>query len=91
MQCIKCNSENFILESTILLEEKYKIYKNGRVADHPFKEIIAAADMTDNENIIRCTDCNTAYVLVGTVRQDILRKTDFNLVDLEKDAIIVDF
>ena len=91
MKCIKCSSENFILESTIALEEKYKIYKNGRIADHPFKKNIAAVDMEDNDNIIRCIRCNATYVLVGKGRHDLIHKVDFKDVDLEKDAVIVRF
>ncbi len=91
MKCIKCSSENFILESTIVLEEKYKIYKNGRIADHPFKKNIAAVDMADNDNIIRCIRCNATYVLVGKGRHDLIHKVDFKDVDLEKDAVIVRF
>lgn len=58
MKCIKCNGENFILESSIVLKEKYRIYKNGKIAENYFLKEIEGEDMTDNENIIRCITCN---------------------------------
>lgn len=90
MKCLKCSCENFILESTIIITENYKIYKNGRVSDHPISKDFCNGDMADNDNVIRCTNCKIGYVLPEYGRNDLLNKIDFSKVDL-KDAIMIEF
>lgn len=91
MKCLKCGCENFILESTIAITEKYKIYKNGRVSEHPmFKEDVGI-NMADNDNIIRCTKCHVGYVIPYQGRTKLLYKIDFSKFDLEKDAIVTEY
>jgi len=90
MKCLKCSCENFILESTIIITENYKIYKNGRVSDHPISTDFCNGDMADNDNVIRCTNCKIGYVLPECGRNDLLNKIDFSKVDL-KDAIMIEF
>lgn len=87
MRCIKCGKENFILDSTIVVNEVYAICKNGRVQGHPFKTNVVNEDMSDNENLVRCTNCNTGYVIKGAGRVDLLRKVDFSKISLKDDAI----
>lgn len=82
MKCFKCNGENFVLETTIVKMEKYKIYKNGRIAQSPTETEIVDEDMTDNENIIRCVNCGQGYVL-EKCRKELLNEINFNKVDLE--------
>ena len=36
MICPKCGGDYFVLETTIVVTEKYKILKNGRVSVHLF-------------------------------------------------------
>lgn len=88
MKCIKCGCENFILEITILITEKYKIYKNGRVSDHSISTVLEDKDMADNDNIIRCTGCCTGYVLPYQGRKELLYKINFSEIDFKKDAIV---
>lgn len=86
MRCIKCSGEKFHLESSIVLEETYGIYKNGRRTDHPQKTIITNEDMSENENIVRCLNCEQGYVLpLGRV--ELLYRTDFSKVDLKDEYL----
>lgn len=82
MKCIKCKSENFTLETTVIVTEKYKIYKNGRVSDHPVKTEYDNQDMADNDNIVRCDNCKQGYVIKHQGRNDLLRKINFNDIAL---------
>jgi len=91
MKCLKCGCEDFILESTIVVTEKYKIYKNGKTSDHPISKIITQADMTDNENILRCTKCNKGYVLPLKFRKDLINRVDFSKVDLKTESIETEY
>lgn len=85
MKCPKCGGSDFVLESSVITTEIYKIYKNGRVPRHPFKTDITNEDMTDNENIIRCVTCRQGYVL-EKYRRELLNETNFNQVDLENEG-----
>jgi hypothetical protein len=91
MNCLKCNGNNFIIESTIILTEKYKIQKNGRVAEHPFEKKIDIDNAADYDHIIRCVNCKQGYSLQEKSRIDLLKKTDFTQIDLIKDAELTNF
>ena len=84
MKCPKCGCESFIVESDILVTEKYKIYKNGRVSDHPISKEICREDMAEYDNLVRCNNCKTAYSIHYKGRDDLLYKTDFSKVNLEE-------
>jgi len=86
MKCLKCGSENFILESDVLLTEKYRIFKNGRISNRPFEKIINRVDMAENDNVLRCEKCDCTYVLLYKGRDDLLSKIDYSQIDLERDA-----
>lgn len=83
MMCNKCNGENFILESTIAVTEKYKIFKNGNISYHPFQTDYDEETMADNDNVIRCSNCQAGYILPETKRKELL-KTNFKQVNLNK-------
>ena len=91
LKCPKCRREDFTIESTIIITEIYKIYKNGRVSDHPTKTDHSSEYMADNDNIIRCKKCNAGYVIPYEYRNDLLRKIDFSEIDLEKLSIKTEF
>ncbi len=90
MKCLKCGCENFILETTVIIVEKYKIYKNGRVSDHPIEKEFCNGDMADDDNIIRCVNCKTGYILPYYGRNDLLNKVNFSKIDLEG-AIVTEY
>lgn len=90
MKCPKCGRSDFILESSIVVKETYKIYKNGKVSDRPINVDITNQDMTENENIIRCLTCNQGYVLEKS-RRELLNETDFNQVDLNKEGHFTEY
>lgn len=91
MKCYKCGGNEFALESTIIVTEKYKIYKNGRVSDHPINREVNNQDMTDNENIVRCKGCNSGFVIPGKNRNELLYKTDFSKVNLNTEVMETEF
>lgn len=87
VKCPICGGETFVLESTIIVTEKYKIYKNGTLSYHPIKTNVDDSDRADNDNIVRCTDCNSGFVLPHKSRYDLLHKVNFSKIDLRKDAV----
>jgi len=86
MKCLECGSESFILESSVLLIEKYRIFKNGKISNHPFEKIIDRVDMAENDNVLRCKKCDRTYVLLYKGRGDLLSEIDYSTIDLERDA-----
>lgn len=91
MKCPKCGCEKFILETTVILTEKYKIYKNGRVSDHPTGLNIDDYDVAEYDNLVRCTSCNIGYAILDKSRPELIRKTDFSIVDLMTEGIETEF
>lgn len=87
LKCPKCKGEIFLIESTVLKTEHYKIYKNGRVSDHPIKTVFDDEDMAEHDNIFRCKTCNTGYIIPHIGRRDIIGKIDFSTTDLEEVGI----
>jgi len=91
VKCPKCGCENFVLESTVIVTEKYKIYKNGRVSDHPVKTDFSNYDMAEYDNIIRCTNCNIGYVIPFKSRPELIRQTDYSKINLNNDGFETKF
>lgn len=91
MKCPKCGCESFILETTVIVTEEYKIYKNGKVSNHPIKTKISNYDMAENDNIIRCTNCNIGYVIPQKSRFELINKTDFSKIDLKTEGIETEY
>lgn len=85
MKCAKCKGIDFQLETSIVIKEIYRLYKNGQLSKNPIKAEVTNEDMTDNENIIRCRNCSQGYVLEKP-RRELLEETNFNKVDLNKEG-----
>lgn len=84
VKCPKCAGEEFVLETEVLLVEKRKIYKNGRVAVRPFStyEDDDTNVVGECAQVIRCTNCGAGYGL-PYLRNELIRM-NFSEVDLEK-------
>lgn len=67
--------------------DKYKIFKNGRVAEHPIQSETAVQNMADNDNLIRCLGCKTGYILPHKGRTELLYRVDYSKVDLQIEAV----
>ena len=90
MKCLKCGGENFILESSVLLIEKYKIFKNGKISNRPFEKIIDRVDMAENDNVLRCEKCDYTYAVFYKGRSELLSKTDYSMIDLSRDTEVIE-
>jgi predicted nucleic acid-binding Zn-ribbon protein len=90
MKCLKCGCEKFILESMVFAKEKYTIYINGKRAVRPFSKEEDNELRAEFDNTVKCTNCNTEYVIFEKDRDDLLNNTDFSKVDLETEAEIIE-
>lgn len=91
MKCLNCGYETFVLESIVALKETYGIYKNGRVSKQPHNKEIVNDAMAENDHIVRCSNCNTGYLMLNADRDKLLHGMDYSNIDLEKDAEITEY
>ena len=85
MKCIKCGNEEFIIESTVAMTEKYKIFTNGKVAKNPRNSYIANEDVGFHDTLIKCVSYNQEYWLGS--RHYTLEKVDYKEKILTEDDL----
>ena len=90
MICLECKGENFILSTTKLVTEKFKIQKNGKLAKTPYYRYEDTDTSGEWDNIVICTNCSAEFAIKHVSHDDLIDDFDFSKVDLEKDGVVYD-
>lgn len=88
VKCIKCGGDEFLIESTVVVTEIYKIFKNGKVARKPLDSYIVNDNLGEEDTILRCVKCKQAYHLGG--RYYTLNLVNYNEKELSEDDIYIE-